>query len=120
MTDEHNRPPERPPDHLLEAYWHGLVGRVPAGPEAEQLDPSLARTGWRVHALDGAAPIDSQFKKRLWEDLMHGNALTTPLRLFPPGPAANGRGNGHVAAPPWSGVHPRPHQPLRQLVATLG
>jgi outer membrane protein assembly factor BamB len=120
MTDERNRPPGRLLGHLLEAYWDGLVGGVPAGPETEQLDPSLARTVWRVHALDDAPPIDARFKQRLWEDLRHGTALTTPRRLFPPGPAAKGRGNGRVAAPPWSGVQPRPHQPLRQLVATLG
>jgi hypothetical protein len=78
-------------DQRLERYWDGLASGQPVDPEAEQLDPTLAQTVRHAHALDDAPPIDTRFKRQLWEDLMHGATLIQPLRVRSSEVVLNGR-----------------------------
>ncbi|HEY7030067.1 MAG TPA: sigma-70 family RNA polymerase sigma factor, partial [Thermomicrobiales bacterium] len=84
-----------PLDLTLDRFWDEVFRGEPAGSDLEPLDPGLAATVRRVHALETAPPADPVFASRLWEDLMHaqGIAGSISLRPTPPpaGPTAHAR-----------------------------
>lgn len=88
--------------HAIDRYWDEVFQGSPAGSDPEALDPDLAATVRRVHALNVAPTADRVFASRLWADLMgaqgiaggdrprptvdpapSGRAVATPLRPAP-------------------------------------
>lgn len=74
----------------LDRYWDTILAGTIAAAE-EHLDPTLAATAQRVHALDAAPSPHPDFASTLWEDLMSTHAhspgiaaqASAPLRIRP-------------------------------------
>jgi outer membrane protein assembly factor BamB len=110
--------PERPGEiDALDRAISRITGEFPVGPDGGDLDPTLAETVRRVHALYRSPRPDPSFADRLWEDLMHrsASALTLPLPLRP------GAGmNGHRLGRPLAAPAPRPRSaPVRWAAVHL-
>jgi len=75
----------------MRRYWDEIARGEPATPG--NLDPELAATIQRVHALQDVPAPTAIYVKRLREDLMH--AASTPLTLTPKA-SNNGRSPSHL------------------------
>jgi hypothetical protein len=103
MPDRERRDPSL--EIALDRYWNTVLADA-ADPPSEAIDPDLAATVQRVHALDVTPPLSPTFVSTLWEDLMHVNAPSTasiPGLSFSVA-AAPRRG---VLPGPWKGGNPR-------------
>src|SRR5690349_10771699 len=80
-----------------------ITGEVPVDPDGGELDPTLAETIQRVHALYRSTRPGPSFADRRREDLMHSTApaLTLPLPLRP-----SAGSNGHHGARPLAAPAP--------------
>ncbi|HEU0113061.1 MAG TPA: hypothetical protein VFQ80_00190, partial [Thermomicrobiales bacterium] len=99
----------------LRRYWDEIAGGEPVAPG--DLDPDLAATIRRLHALGDAAPPDPAYARRLRETLMHASTLPLPTP-FPSPP--NGVRASDVGAPRSLPFTPRRREPRRvwSLLAT--
>src|SRR5262249_48902447 len=93
-----------PLDLTLDRFWDEAFRGEPAGSDLESLDPGLAATVRRVHALDTAPPANPVFASRLWEDLMHAQGIAGHISLRPA-----------LLTPP-AGSRARPRGPWRTWV----
>jgi sugar lactone lactonase YvrE len=89
-----------PLDLTLDRFWDETFGGDPAGSDLETLDPGLAATVRRVHALNTAPPADPVFASRLWEDLMHAQGIAGPISLRPTPPPAGPTAHARPAPRP--------------------
>ena len=70
MPDRHDSSIEL----IVDRYWDAVLAGS-AGPPGDDIDPDLAATVQRVHALDVSPPRAPLFASTLWEDLMHTHAV---------------------------------------------
>ena len=69
---------------ILDRYWDAVLAGEPGAIDRD-LDPVLAATVRRVHALDAKPIPSSQFSAKLWEVLVHTQVdVTSPLLDFSP------------------------------------
>jgi outer membrane protein assembly factor BamB len=83
----------------IDRYWDAVADGRLASPDRD-LDPRLAATIRRVHALAGQPLPDPDRADHLWRNLMSGYAPTAPLPLAPALPRPfNGHGGKARPAP---------------------
>ena len=82
----------------LRRYWDEIARGGPATPGA--LDPDLAATIRRLHALPDVPPPDPAFANRLEERFMQATTIPLPLADPRARPGLNGRSAG--SARPWT------------------
>jgi DNA-binding beta-propeller fold protein YncE len=111
MPDRHDSSIEL----IVDRYWDAaLAGSV--GPPGDDIDPELAATVQRVHALDVSQPHSPLFASTLWADLMHTHAAgvsALPSLPWLPSPLPQ------PSAVSWRWSARGPDSPLSRIAAAL-